>query len=132
MATIKSHLEAAQDLTVITLTGHLTARELLEASAAFYAGRPTRLSLWDFAEVTTADVETDDLMRLARQIKAFIERRKQGRTAIVKSKHINVGVIKMFRGMAALEGLPYDYRIFRTRTEARRWLGVKRVADGMS
>ena len=56
--------------------------------------------------------------------KKYSGSRKEGKTAIVGPKEIDYGLGRMYQTFSELEGLPYEYMVFKELEEAKDWLGV--------
>jgi hypothetical protein len=115
----------AQDVELTTLTAHgeLTADELLDAYATFLDAAPTRLTLMDLSRARLAPVSADSMRDIAVQVAAVGRQCKRlGRSAIVCSRDVDYGLIRMFSPLVEIRGSPVRFRVFRGSASAKAWL----------
>ncbi len=124
VGTIATTLQEDLDLTFCRATGRITAADLLAWVVRYYAGKPTRLILWDFNDAELADLSSDALKSLANEVKKRSVARVGGKTAFVSDADLAFGLGRMFQVFSELEGIRVEYMIFRSMAEAREWLGV--------
>ena len=121
------HLEL--DLTINTISGKPTAERLINFAKNFLAGTPTKLVIWDFTTADLSDFSRDDLRRLARLPKQYVENRPQGQSALIFSRNVEYGLGRMFVAFSELEKTPSNYRSFRNMADARSWLGIPLISE---
>ena len=122
MADVKINLEAANDLTVFTVEGELTANEIISYSSEYYDNLPTSLVLWNATKGSVKNISNKDFRQIAAQMKDYTLKRKGGRTAFVSLFDLDLGLGRMYETFAGLEQLPITYGTFRTVDEAMEWL----------
>ena len=122
MGHISSSLEAANDLTVVTVVGEVTGEQVLSQLITSLTGKPTHLVLWDIREGTLADLSNSDVQMVVKKGAPFADRRKGGRTAIVCSKEVDYGISRMIKTIASLGHVPVEFEVFRDIEGAREWL----------
>ena len=106
-------------------SGHLSLQDLQEALAAivehpdFTPGMP---QLCDLSDVEDVDLTYGDLKAVVEWAMGRAERLGRSKVALVASEPVVFGVSRMYGVLA--QDLPTDIRVFRTREDALRWLGV--------
>ena len=106
-------------------SGLLSLRDLQEALAAivehpdFAPGMP---QLCDLSDVENVDVTYGDLKAVVEWAMGRAERFGRSKVAVVASEPVVFGVTRMYSVLA--QELPTEIRVFRTREDAMRWLGV--------
>ena len=84
MAAIKTTTDPSKNLTVHTITGKITAEEIVTHINTFYSsGKFTKNALWDFTEAEGEEITGDQIMKIAQARKKFDKIRKGGKTALV-------------------------------------------------
>ncbi len=109
-------------LTVFTVTGAVSAEEIVTTAADHMAAPQTRDSMWDFTQASSVKLTTAAIEEIARNLSPHAAHINGGRVALVGTGGIQVGLGKMFKAFATLAGLPYEYRVFRNRARAEAWL----------
>jgi hypothetical protein len=122
MANIETTVDDENDLTVFTVKGELTAKEIIHHASEYYAKKPTRFVLWDVTSGTVGTISNDDFRQIAEQMKNYTSKRKGGKTAFVAKSIVDFGLGRMYGAFAEVEGLPVAYRTFRTIEEAKKWI----------
>ena len=122
MGRIDSSLEAANDLTVVTVVGEVHVGQVLSQIITFLTGKPTQLVLWDIRAGSLAGISRDDLRLIVEKGAPYADRRIGGRTAIVCSKELDYGISRMFQTFANIEHIPFEIEVFRDIRGAREWL----------
>ena len=120
---IETQLEQSKKLTIFTVSGTVTAREIASAIRSFYAGEVTLYSLWDFSQGNIESTD-DEVWNLARSVRALnLSIRTGGKTAIVAEAGASFGLAKMYQLITDTLTLPFEIRAFRNIEEAHHWLG---------
>ena len=110
------------DLTIFTVSGTVSAEEIVTAAAEDMAAPQTLNSIWDFSQASSVRLTTAAIEKIATNLTAHAAHIGGGKVALVGSGGIQVGLGKVFKAFAALAGLPYEYRVFRKRERAEAWL----------
>lgn len=108
--------------TVFTVTGDVTANEIILQAAQYSDGRQTDASLWDFTQTTSVKITTVEMKGLADSLKNIPEGGGGRKIALVGSKTVNIGLGKLFAAFAQIAGLPHTYKVFRHMHLALKWL----------
>lgn len=122
MASIKVSVNSADDMTVFTVEGDLTADEIMQYSAEFYTTKPTKLVLWDATKGSVRRISTYDFQKIAEHMKKITTMRKGGKTAFVGIFDADFGMGRMYEAFAEQKELPVSYRTFRNIENANKWL----------
>jgi hypothetical protein len=109
-------------LTIFTVSGVVSAEEVIAAAAADMAAPQTRDSMWDFTQASSVKLTTAAVEKIAENLIPHAAHIDGGKVALVGSGAIQVGLGKVYKAFAALAGLPYEYRVFRKRVRAEAWL----------
>jgi len=110
------------DLTVHVVTGAITDDEMFETLESFYAGRLTRLLLWDMSQADLQTTTADTLRRFVQRAAELGVRRTGGKTAVITSTALQYGLARMTEAFAKMEAAPYEFRAFKSHDEALAWL----------
>lgn len=122
MADIATTIDRDRDLTVRTVKGEVTAQELMDALAEYYAGEPTRNILWDFTEAMLERLTVSEVRGLAQATRLHATRRAGGKTALVFSSASAFGLGRVFDQSQSASDTPVDHMSFRDRAAALAWL----------
>ena len=114
--------ETSGDLTIFRVTGDVTANDILKEAVQYVEGVQTKTSMWDFTQAAKVDISTLELKGIADSLKNLTEGGTNRKVALVGSKNINIGLGKVFGAFAQMAGLHYNYRTFRDRNDALKWL----------
>jgi hypothetical protein len=110
-------------LSTFVAQGELTPAEVLTAYADFLTRGPTRLVLWDLTLATVAQVPSDDVRRLAKDLARLGgEHRSRGKTAILCFDGRTFGLARMLGTFLEIEGFPGRVGVFREVKTAKAWL----------
>jgi hypothetical protein len=109
-------------VTILTVTGAVSAEEIITVASEDMAHPQTRDAIWDFSQASSVKLSGAGIKQIADDLTAHSAYVEGRRVALVASGAIQVGLGKMFRAFAALAGLPHDYRVFRKRSRAEEWL----------
>ena len=107
--------------TIFSVTGEVTANEILMQLAQYMAGERTDKAIWDFTATTNVKITTVEMKGIADGLKKFSDD-KARKVAMVGSKAINIGLGKLFTAFAEMAGVPNTYRVFRDMDHAIEWL----------
>lgn len=124
MAQIRTTRVESQNLTVFTVTGDVTGKELIDATTAYLTGQATLHTLWDCTSAGTVEISSDDIEEIVENAKRLGGARKGGKTAWVWSEQFGYGLSRMATIKADLRAVPFEARVFHTIAEAKSWLGV--------
>ncbi len=69
-------------------------------------------------------ITSDEFRKITKEVKNRSNKRAGGKTAFVSTKDIGFGLGRMFEILAEIEGIQFEYKNFKSITEAKEWLGV--------
>ena len=119
---IETQVDKSKNLTIFTVSGTVTAREIASAIRSFYAGEVTLYSLWDLRQgnIESTDDEVWNLARAVRTLNLSI--RTGGKTAMVAGEGAIFGLARMYQHIADTMTLPFEIRAFNDMEDAYHWL----------
>ena len=124
MGKISTTKDSELGLTINTAEGEISYTDLISWVKDYYSGVVTKLMLWDFNEADVSKITNDELKKIVLEIKKTATIRNGGKTALVFSKNIGFGMGRMYGAFSEIEGLPSEYRSFRSIEDAKIWLGI--------
>ena len=80
---IKPHLDRERNLTTYLCSGQVTMAEIREQLLAFYGGKPTLNTIWDYTDADVSALSQEDILNVARFVKTAAHSRDGGKTALV-------------------------------------------------
>ena len=119
---IQKHIESEKQLTIVTCSGTILKKELIDVIKALYASELTPNHLWDFTETDLSQIKGDDLQEIAVFAKQYTPTRIEARTALVSPSTVGFGLARMFEVFAENVGLPVELNVFRSPEEAKEWI----------
>jgi hypothetical protein len=122
VAPIEVSVDRDADLTEVTVIGEVTAQEILDVIAAYFAARPTKHVLWDLSAAALDQVTAGEVKPLVRQSRQYTVGREGGRTAMVFSSAGAYGLGRMLDQLRQVADSPVEYGSFRDRDAALAWL----------
>lgn len=120
---IDIHIDPLNDLTVKTVTGKISADEVIEVIEKFYSDQPTKYVIWNFMEADGAQISPNDIETINQTISKHSYKRIGGKTALVVSRDYGYGMSRMHQTSAETHGINIKYYITRDMDDARRWIG---------
>jgi hypothetical protein len=109
-------------LTIFTVTGSVSAKEIIAMATEDMTAPQTRDTIWDFSQASSVKLSSLAMKKIADDLTTHAAHIEGRRVALVGAGAIQVGLGKMFRAFATLAGLPHEYRVFRNRVRAEEWL----------
>lgn len=127
MGAIKTERDVSRDLTVVKVTGRITAKDLQEWVSTYYAGTVTKFMVCDIVDADLAEIKSEDVMAHVQSVKKHVSnRRRGGKAAIVADQNpLSFGLGRMREIYCEMEDVPLAVRTFTTMREAMEWLGIK-------
>lgn len=120
---IETEVDRARKLTIFTVSGKVTAREIAVAIRSFYAGKVTLHALWDFRQ-GNVELTEEEIWNLARSVSTLnLSTRRGGKTAFVAEEGSPFGLAKMYQLITKTMSLPFEIKVFTNLEEANHWLG---------
>jgi hypothetical protein len=122
MASITSSSDPARTLTVLTVSGILTADEVIRALERFFESDVTRDLVWDFSGADLSAITRVGMERIIAVARAGARLRPDGRTALVVGEDLSFGLSRMYESLSEVRDHPIHHRVFRDKGEALAWL----------
>ena len=120
---IETQLDKSNSLTIFTVSGTVTARELASAIRSFYEGDVSLYALWDLRNGNIESTDTD-VWNLARSVRTLnLSIRTGGKTALVAGEGTSLGLARMYQLITDTLTLPFEIKVFTDIKEAQHWLG---------
>ena len=110
------------NLTVVSVTGEVTAAEIVTYIVEYMDSGPTKKVIWDFTDARNLKISTLEVKAVVDNLKALTKDKESRRVALVGSKTINIGLGKLFAAFAQMANLPNTYKVFRNVHLAEEWL----------
>jgi hypothetical protein len=122
MATIDITTEGS--LLIATVTGNITADELLAVVLEYYPNNIVKDVIWDLTNGSLRSISQDGFSEIAKTTKMVIEgeTRRSGKTVFVGSVDREYALSRIYKVITEVTGVPIKYNVFKTIEEARNWL----------
>jgi len=122
MVGIGKHIDTEKNLTIYELQGEISVDELLKLNEKFFTGYSTSNIIFDVMDGSLKKVTKDGLQNSILKIRA--EKIKERKIAIVGKKDVDFGMGRMYAAYLKIENAGVNIDVFRTRSEALKWLGI--------
>ena len=126
MAIIHTRIDRDRDLTINTVEGILTVKDISAAVKAYLTGEVTSKVLWDFCRADGAGILLEDMMQLQERVCRMAPAAPKRQVAIVVARDLGFGLSRMAESLGDIAGVAADYCITRSIEDALAWLGVPR------
>ncbi len=123
MAKIETSIDYNEDLTVNIISGELTLKEIIDQFETYYDGETTKQILCDLTNADWSNISTSELRMAITELKKYS--RKGGKTAMLFSTDGDFGIGRMLEVFADIEKYDFEFRSFRDKESAYKWLGIK-------
>jgi len=110
------------DLTVFTVIGKVTAKEIVSAIHDFYENAVTSNILLDLNKSDLSKSISADVERIVNLSVEYAVRRPAGKTALVGSDDFTFGISRMYEMTKESAKLPFQTPAFRDIQAAYQWL----------
>lgn len=122
MVGVGKHIDTEKNLTIYELQGEISVDELLKLNEKFFTGYSTSNIIFDVMDGSLKKVTKDGLQNSILKIRA--EKIKERKIAIVGKKDVDFGMGRMYAAYLKIENAGVNIDVFRTRSEALKWLGI--------
>ncbi|MGD0584608.1 MAG: hypothetical protein ABSA86_02380 [Oryzomonas sp.] len=122
MAEIKTFISGV--LTIRKIIGMVSSDELINALHRYYTGHITKNLLWDLTNGSVDKLTTGDIKHISQLVLQHAQTRIGGKTAIVAPSDVDYGMSRMLNTYAEIGNIPFETQVFRTQSEAAKWIGV--------
>lgn len=124
MAQIKSQTFVELNLTMHRVKGLLNGDEMRRAAAEFYNQTVTLNVLWEFIDLDTTQIPSEEIHQIIDEVRALTHSRVGGRTAFVVTNDLDFGLGRMIEMVSEARDMPFEFRSFKSLEQAARWLGI--------
>ena len=108
--------------TFLNATGDVNATDIVVQTTKCLSDKKTDTYLWDFSHASKIDISTEEMKGIASSIQEVPMNGKVRKVALVSSKNINIGLLKVFVAIAEIHNSPNEHRVFRNIELAKDWL----------
>lgn len=122
MSNIEVTIDTEIDLTVFSILGNVTAKDLINVAAKQYKVKATTLVMWDFSKGAKNNISVGEVRSLVSEMKQLSEYRGQGKTVFVAPDDLHFGIMRMYQSQIDLKVQFISYRVTRTVEDAMAWL----------
>ena len=125
MATIDITIEGS--LLIATVTGNITANELIAVVLEYYPNDMVKDVIWDMTNGSMKAISKDGFSEIAKTTKMVVTGgvRRSGRTVFVGGVDREYVLSSIYKVIAEVTGVPIRYEVFMTLEEARNWLALE-------
>ncbi len=106
----------------ITVLGPVVPREIIEVVQREYPKLSTNMILWDLTQADITTISVDDFRTIASIAKQSLPAGYHGRTVYVGQESSLYNLMCVYTAIAVMTGIPAEYSVFHTRSEAEQWL----------
>ena len=124
MAIVETQIDSSASMTVHTVQGVITTKEILTVVDNYYKGTITKLILWNFLESELTPISAEDVRELASLTKKYCKSRPGGKTALVFGRLADYGIGRMFQVLSEISDDNVEFMPFNDMSSAVEWLGV--------
>jgi len=117
----KQH-EKKGELTILEVTGRITAEELIDAIKEFYRDGCTAKLIWDIRATDLTTLSTEQLRQVLSIAQSYGHLRPNGKTAIVVTGDLAFGLGRMYEILCEIDQHPIPLKVVKSMDEARAWL----------
>lgn len=123
MAIITTVIE--DDLLTLTVSGNISAIELIGVVDAYYTSGKINDVIWDLTDGSLQSIPIDEFKEIAHaaRLATLAGTRKGGKTAFIGNTATEYTMIRFYTVIAELSGVPIEYQVFRTIEDAKCWIG---------
>jgi hypothetical protein len=105
-----------------TVTGPVTTSDIVDHIAVNIDNWIDKPVLWDISDADLSNITTQGWIDILRNGKSLAARRAGQKTALVSSKDLAFGMIRMLETMAEVLKIPLKFHSFRDIASAIEWL----------
>jgi hypothetical protein len=123
-AMLTIEIKITGDLLIVTVTGDLTAKDVIAVIEEYYPDGIVKDVVWDFSNGSMKALSNQGFKEIASATaKALASGARQGgRTVFVANRNSEFGLMRMYTAIAEMTGVSVKYTVFRTLAEALQWL----------
>ena len=122
MGSISTTLLAERNITIKTIEGVVSYKNVKEWVAEFYQDSVTRNTIWDFSGASIIDMRSQDMKRIFHFTRQFIPRGRKGKAALVVSSEHGFGLSKLYKTHHDLSDHEVEHQVFMKFQDALEWI----------
>lgn len=122
MTTIATKIE--NSLLIVTVTGNITAKELIAVVLEHYPTGNVKDVIWDLTNGSLQSISKGGFKAIAQTSKMAVASgsRQSGKTAFVGSVDSEYKISRIYTVIAEVTGVPIKYNVFKSIEEAKYWI----------
>ena len=124
MARIEARYDLKLQLTLFSVSGSVTADELISAIETNYGSNPTTNTIWDLTQCALSGLDVDGLVRVSDCARQHSQGRKDPRTVFVVRSEQEAYLVKLYGEISAVRGSATQYDLVSSLDEAYAALAV--------
>ena len=125
MAEISAQYSRALALTLFTVSGSVTADDLIAAMEGHFPAHPSRISIWDLWHADLSGLDLAELVRISDCARRFAKDQDAPQTAFVVKRAQEKPLVKLYEQVDGVRGSPTRYRLHPSVAAAYEDLGLK-------
>lgn len=122
MATID--IKIVENLLIVSVSGNLTAEEVIAVVDEYYPTGAVKDVIWDLTNGSLLSISREGFIAIAKAAKKSVEggSREGGKTVYVGGADVEYGLLRMYKTIAEMTGVPIKYDVFKTVEEVKNWI----------
>jgi hypothetical protein len=122
-------IDTQNNLTLFSVSGKVSAGEIVAAIRDFYEDGVTANVFWDLTDSDLSEISASDVKHIASLSGEYPDKRASGKTAIVGPDDLSYGLLRMYETIKDFNKLPFSTKAFRNIDEAYEWLAESQPKD---
>lgn len=112
------------NLLIVTVSGSLTADEVIAVVNEYYSNGIVRDVIWDLTNGSLHSISHKGFKAIAKASKEAVAcgARQDGKTVFIGDSDLKCGLLRMYSAIAEITGVPNKYDVIMTLDEARDWI----------
>jgi hypothetical protein len=121
---VSTNIKVEGNLLIISVTGDLTANEVIAVVEEYYSNGIIKDVIWDLTLGTMQSITGDGFKSIAKATKKVLANgsRMGGKTVFVGNSIIEYDYFRMYTVVAEITGVDVNYNVFKTLEEAKNWI----------
>ena len=107
---------------MVTITGSVSADEILKIMAEYTSQDPPANVIWDFSASTVEQLNSEAMRKISLATSIYGEVRRGGKTAMVFSKNHDENFLHSLKEHARIYDYAFEYRVYTQLIEAIDWI----------
>jgi hypothetical protein len=120
----KIDIKIVDNLLIVSVSGELTAEEVIAVVDEYYPKGIVKDVIWDLTNGSLQSISREGFKAIAIAAKRSVEGgfREGGKTAYVGGAEVEYGLLRMYKTIAEMTGVPVKYDVFKTVEEVKNWI----------